>query len=110
MTVSTRCSCRCSMRRRAAPTPSSGCSAVAATAGAAPALDEVQAALATLQAKLSEAASSPKPEEALGKLGNLGAQLALALQRLPEPVTKALEGLQQKTTDMGRAGARQQLN
>jgi type VI secretion system protein ImpL len=81
--------------------------------GAPPALDEAASALGALHARLAEAAASPNPGEAFARMGGAGAgaaQVASAAQRLPEPVKGMLDGVGRRATDMGRSGARQQLN
>ena len=76
-----------------------------------PALDDAASALAALHTRLAEAAASPNPGEAFARMGGAGApQLAAAAARLPEPAKQMLEGVGRRTTDMGRTGARQQLN
>jgi type VI secretion system protein ImpL len=76
-----------------------------------PALDDAASALAALHTRLAEAAASPNPGEAFARMGGSGApQLAAAAARLPEPAKQMLEGVGRRTTDMGRTGARQQLN
>jgi type VI secretion system protein ImpL len=79
--------------------------------GAPPALDDAASALGALHTRLAEAAASPNPGEAFARMGGAGApQLAAAAARLPEPAKQMLEGVGRRATDMGRTGARQQLN
>lgn len=84
---------------------------VEGVSGAPPALDEATAALAALNAKLSEAALSPNPAEAFARMGPTGAaQLAQAAQRLPPPLSQMLGGVAEKAGAISASGIRQQLN
>ena len=79
--------------------------------GAPPALNDALAALGALNAKLAEVATAPNPDEAFARMGNApAAQLALAARALPDPLKQMLDGVQRKTTAMGRTGALKQLN
>ncbi len=79
--------------------------------GAPPALDEATAALAALNAKLSEAAFAPNPAEAFARMGPTGAaQLAQAAQRLPPPLAQMLGGIATKAGAISSSSIRQQVN
>ncbi|MBL6458659.1 type VI secretion system membrane subunit TssM [Belnapia sp. T6] len=79
--------------------------------GAPPTLDEALLALAALHARLAEVAAAPNPREAFARLGpGIAEPLGPFARRLPEPARPVIESVQKGVADLGKSGARQQLN